>query len=701
MRPSGYLAPMTSNRLAASTSAYLQSAAHQPIHWFPWSDDAFAAARAEDRPVLLDIGAVWCHWCHVMDGESYENPELAQFLNEHFVCIKVDRDERPDVDARYQRAIQALTRQGGWPLTAFLTPAGEVFYGGTYFPPDGTHGRPGFRSVLEGVLDAYRSRRGQVASQAEAIRRVVSEELDEGASGEPALEMLEAAVTQMARVFDSTNGGFGRAPKFPHPGAMTLLLHRWADRPGEPARTILDRTLHGMARGGVYDQLGGGFHRYSVDAEWVVPHFEKMSYDNSELLKAYLDAYAVFGTEEYADAARGIVRWVREVCADPEGGYAASQDADVGLDDDGDYFTWTRDEAAAVLTPDELEVAGAYYDIGTAGEMHHDPAKNVLFVAETVSGLASRMGRPADEIRATLERAKARLLAARGTRTAPFVDRTRYANWNAMMASAMLRAGFVLGDEDARRHALLTLARLRDERVADDAVAHTPGGVTGLLDDQVQVAAAALDAHEATGDTSWLDWSEQLMDRVWADYWDQEGGGLFDTARDRGAEPGLLPARAKPVQDTPTPSPNGVAGIVCARLHELTGDARWRERGLALVRAFAGRGAELGLYAAAFLLAIDWLLSPATHLVVVGGAGDAVADGMHAAALAAFVPRRVVQRIAPGVAAARPLPPAMAGMVAAGQAPRGYACTGTSCRAPAETGATWQATLAELLPRPE
>ena len=689
---------MTTNRLAGATSAYLKSAAHQPIHWYPWGDEAFAAARADDRPVLLDIGAVWCHWCHVMDGESYENPALAEFLNQHFVCIKVDRDERPDVDARYQRAIQALTRQGGWPLTAFLTPAGEVFYGGTYFPPDGMHGRPGFRTVLESVLDAYRSRRGQVMSQASAVRSVVADDLDEAAAGEPALALLETAVTQMARVLDPVNGGFGQAPKFPHPGAMTLLLHRWADQPGEPARGILDKTLHGMARGGVYDQLGGGFHRYSVDAEWIVPHFEKMSYDNSELLKVYLDAYALFGIEEYASAARGIVRWVRETASDPEGGYAASQDADVGLDDDGDYFTWTRDEAAAVLEADELEIAAAYYDIGTAGEMHHDPAKNVLFVAATVAQLATRLGRPADEVHATLERAMAKLLAARDARPAPFVDRTRYANWNAMMASAMLRAGAVLGDEAARRHAMLTLERLRRERVAEDAVAHTPGGVTGLLDDQVQVAAAAVDAFEATGDPTWLGWAEQLMDRVWSDYWDEGNGGLFDTARARGAEPGLLPARAKPVQDAPTPSPNGVAGVVCARLHELTGEARWRDRGLALLRAFAGRAEQLGLYAAAYLLAVDWLLSPATHLVIVGAPGDAVADRMHADALAAFVPRRVVRRLAPADAAAGTLPAAMAGMVAAGRAPRGYACTGTSCRAPADTVDAWRATLDALIP---
>ncbi|HET7470715.1 MAG TPA: thioredoxin domain-containing protein, partial [Gemmatimonadales bacterium] len=503
-----------SNRLAAERSAYLRSAAHQPIHWFPWGEDAFSAAREHDRPVLLDIGAVWCHWCHVMDGESYEDARLAGFLNDHFICIKVDRDERPDVDARYQRAVQALTRQGGWPLTAFLTPAGEVFYGGTYFPPDGAHGRPGFRAVLESVLEAYRSRRGQVQSQAEAVRRVMSDDLNETAPGEITPAMLDEAIAGMSRVFDPVNGGFGRAPKFPHPGAMALLLHRLWDRPDDTARTILERTLQGMARGGVYDQLGGGFHRYSVDAEWIVPHFEKMSYDNSELLRVYADAYAMLGSDLYGATARGIVHWVRDVLADAEGGYGASQDADVGLDDDGDYFTWSRDEAAAVLTPTELEVAAAYYDIGTAGEMQHNPSKNVLFVTGTVGAVASRLGRGVVEVKADLERANAKLLAARQARTAPFVDRTRYTNWNAMMASAMLRAGDVFEDAGARDHALRSLARLRDERIADDAVAHTTGGVAGLLDDQVQMASAALDAHEATGETEWLDWAVRLMDRV-------------------------------------------------------------------------------------------------------------------------------------------------------------------------------------------
>lgn len=687
---------MSANRLADSASAYLQSAAHQPVNWFPWSDEAFAAARSHDRPVLLDIGAVWCHWCHVMDGESYEDQELAGFLNEAFVCIKVDRDERPDVDARYQRAVQALTRQGGWPLTAFLTPSGEVFYGGTYFPPDGKYGRPGFRSVLAAVLDAYRSRREQIQSQADAIRRVVIADLDEAAAGDLPPSVLQDATGAMTRVFDPVHGGFGGQPKFPHPGALTFLLHRWCDTVDDALRRVIDRTLEGMGRGGVYDQLGGGFHRYSVDAEWIVPHFEKMSYDNSELLKSYLDAYARFGTEEYAQVARGIVEWVREVLAESGGGYGASQDADVGLDDDGNYFTWTREEAEAALTGDQLEIATAYYDIGTAGEMHHDPSRNVLFVSEPLATIASRNGKTFDEARRILDSARHELLAVRNRRPAPFVDRTRYTNWNAMMSSALLRAGHVLGDDWARSHALETMSRIRNESVEPDAVGHTSRGRAGLLDDQVQVAAAALDTAEATGDLAWLKWAERIMDRVWTDYWDGEKGGLFDTPRGRESEPGLLPARAKPVQDTPTPSPNGVAGIVFARLHELTNAPRWRECGQSLIRAFAGRPAELGVHTAAYLLAADWHLNPATHLVVVGKPGDETADAMHQAALATFFPRRVVWRMSLMDGRRTTLPPLLEAMVNTSRGPHGYACSGTSCSAPATDIESWRTTLAAL-----
>lgn len=679
------------NRLQDASSAYLRSASHQPIHWYPWGDDAFAAARAANRPILLDIGAVWCHWCHVMDGESYEHPAIAEFLNAHFVCIKVDRDERPDVDARYQRAVQALTRQGGWPLTAFLTPEGQVFYGGTYFPPDGKYGRPGFQSVLAGVLDAWRGRRHELDGRALAIRRVVEQEGGDTVPGQLSFGLVDAGVDMMLRVFDPVNGGFGGQPKFPHPAAIGLLLQRWWDRPRPEVRRVVDRTLEGMARGGIYDHLGGGFHRYSVDAEWIVPHFEKMSYDNSELLRVYCDAYAALGTEAYAEVARGIVRWVREVMADSHGGYAASQDADVGLDDDGDYFTWTRDEAAAVLAPDELAVAAEYYDIGTAGEMQHNPAKNVLYTAVAVDRIAGQLGRSEAETARLLAAAEAKLRSARARRPAPFVDRTRYANWNAMLASALLRAAPVLDDSWAAEHAVATLRRLRAESPEPDAVPHTPGGPTGFLEDQVQAATAALDAYEATGDEAWLTWAEAIANRVWRDYRAPDGG-LIDRAGSAGE--GLLAAPVKPIEDAPTPSANGVAGVVLSRLAELTGDPTWRDRTGELLRVFAGRAGELGLHAATYLSAVDWHLTPATHLVVVGPADDPLACEMHREALRTFAGRRVVQRVIDQPA--RPLPPAVRGMLGGGPRTAGYTCRAAACTVPATGITEWRAVLFSL-----
>ena len=697
--PLGDILSMSHNRLGTSSSSYLRSAAHQPIHWHSWGLDAFDAARKLDRPVLLDIGAAWCHWCHVMDRESYDDADLAGYLNQHFVCIKVDRDERPDVDTRYQRAVQALSGQGGWPLTAFLTPEGEVFYGGTYFPPDGRYGRPGFRSILGRVLEVYRTERQQVSDQATALRHLVEEHLDEAKPGDVAVGLVEQAVAQIDRAFDSQYGGFGREPKFPHPAAVRLLLTRWYDTGTPKLREIVETTLTRMGRGGVYDQLGGGFHRYSVDRRWIVPHFEKMSYDNAELLRAYLEAFIAFGGEEYAGVARGIIRWVREVASDPAGGYAASQDADVGLDDDGDYFTWTRDEAAVVLASDELDVAAAFYDIGTAGEMQHNPGKNVLFVALPIDTIARAQGRTTTDTAQLLHSAQEKLRQARNERPAPFVDRTRYTNWNAMMAGAMLQAGVVLDDDWARNHAVTTLERMRLENADGDAVAHQPGGGEQFLDDQVQVAGAALDAFEVTGDDRWLAWACTVMDRVWQRFWDHTGGGLFDVATDVTGE-GLLPARAKSVQDTPTPSPNGMAGLVWSRLYEFTTEERHRDRRDAVLRAFAGAAPGLGVHGATYFLALDRALHAPTQLVIVGTDDDLVANQMMKSALRAAVPRRSVRRLCPG-GPSEVLPPPIRAMLDTTDSARAYACRGTHCLPPAETVERWEETLAHLAEIPE
>ncbi|MFN2570544.1 MAG: thioredoxin domain-containing protein [Gemmatimonadales bacterium] len=647
-----------SNQLALESSAYLKSAAHQPVHWLPWGDAAFARARETKKPILLDIGAVWCHWCHVMDGESYEDPAIAEILNRDFVCIKVDRDERPDVDSRYQRAVQALSGQGGWPLTAFLTPDGEVFFGGTYFPPDNnSYGRPGFHRVLMEIARAFREEQDRVTTNARAIRGHVVRTLDEAKPGVVGATLVSGGADQIARLFDVRYGGFGTAPKFPHPGAIEFLLARGHDvGPAvEWPRQIVEKTLTAMARGGIRDHLGGGFHRYSVDERWVVPHFEKMSYDNSELLRAYLSGYQALGTPLFKEVAAGIVDWVLEVMTDTkQDAFATSQDADLTFGDDGDYWTWTLDEAKAVLTAAEGAVAARVFDIQETGEMHHNPHKNVLWWKQDPAG---------DDEWQVLRSALNKLKAARDSRTAPFVDRAAYVNWNAMMAAAFLHAGAVLDRPECNVVALQVLDRIWSEAWnADAGMSHALGRAEprGMLDDNVQSAAAFLDAFEATGEDRWLARATAVM-RYCARAHGDTNGGYFDIAATSGTA--YLDTRAKPVQDAPTPSPNGVAAMVLARLWALTDDADWRRQLDRQLGAFAGSAAELSLYGSTLLRAVDWAVHPVTRIDVAGPQGAGPACAMHLLALQAYRPRKVVVRKTAALPAAT-------------------VCIGTSCSLP-------------------
>src|SRR6185312_15482676 len=453
------------NSLDQAASSYLRSAVHQPVNWHQWGTEAFERAKREDKPVLLDIGAVWCHWCHVMDRESYEDPELAAIVNEHFVAIKVDRDERPDVDSRYQAAVQSISGQGGWPLTAFLTPDGRPYFGGTYFPRGDRYGRPGFERVLLTMADVWKTRRDEAVESADSVFAAIEHgEAFDGREGSLSLGIVDKLLTSTVGQFDPRNGGFGSQPKFPHPAMLDLLIDAAGRTGDEAARQAATVTLARMACGGVYDQLAGGFHRYSTDERWVVPHFEKMLYDNAGLLANYVHAFQSFADADAAKVARDIVRWLDEVMTDRErGGFYASQDADLSLDDDGDYFTWTRDEAAAALTADELAVAGPYWDIGELGDMHHNPAKNVLHRKFSVEEVAKQVGRSEDETMAVLRTAHEKLLAARLKRPTPYIDRTIYTSWNAMAVSAYLEAAKVLELRPAREFALKTLDRLLAE----------------------------------------------------------------------------------------------------------------------------------------------------------------------------------------------------------------------------------------------
>ncbi len=395
-RPMPVEHPSTSsatNQLEAASSSYLRSARHQPVHWHAWGEAAFARAQSENKPILLDIGAVWCHWCHVMDRESYEDPEIARIINDHFVAVKVDRDERPDVDTRYQAAVSAISGQGGWPLTAFLTPDGRPYFGGTYFPRDDRYGRPGFGRVLLTMAQVWRERRDEALESAASVMSAIEHnESFSSRGGDLTLALVDKITASAVAQFDARNGGFGSQPKFPHPAILDLLLEAALNRGNAEARQAFTVTLEQMARGGVYDQLAGGFHRYSVDERWVVPHFEKMLYDNTELLRNYVHGYQSFVRIDFRKTAEEIIAWLDAVLTDRErGGFYASQDADINLDDDGDYFTWTLDEARAVLDADELSVASLYWDIGELGDMHHNPAKNVLHRKFTVEEVANAM----------------------------------------------------------------------------------------------------------------------------------------------------------------------------------------------------------------------------------------------------------------------------------------------------------------------
>jgi uncharacterized protein len=689
------------NRLKNSASPYLRSAAHQPVKWHEWGEEAFARAHAESKPILLDIGAVWCHWCHVIDRESYENPEIAGIINQLYVAVKVDRDERPDVDSRYQAAVSAISGQGGWPLTAFLTPEGKPFFGGTYFPPEDAMGRPGFKRILVAAAEAFRSKRAEVDSSAAALEVAVrkSEAFAQARAPFDA-GIVPSMVQSMVDQFDARNGGFGHAPKFPHPAAIDMLLEQAQSKRDAPLLEIANRTLAKMAQGGVYDQLGGGFHRYSVDERWCVPHFEKMSYDNSELLKNYLHGLQVASAagmhgenkdglaELFRETAEGIIAWVFDTLSDRErGGFYASQDADISLDDDGDYFTWTQEEVRAALPPEEARIIEEYYDVGPVGDMHHNPAKNVLWVASSAAEIARESGVSESEVRLTIARAKGKMLAARKRRQTPAIDRTIYVSWNAMFVSAFLEASRVLRRADCREFALETIELIISAAWDEEkGFAHRVGGekIEGMLDDQIFMVAALLDAYESTLERRYFSLAERAMRLTIEKYGDAEHGGFFDRASDA-APIGGLDVRRKPFQDSPTPSGNSAAAIVLERLYALTGNARYRDWAGLTLEAFAGIAAQYGMFAATYGLAAALHSRHALQVVITGAEGDAKAAALESAANSVYRFGKAVLRVTPEIAAGNSLAPALTETIPHLNAnlAQAFVCIGTSCFPPA------------------
>ncbi len=696
MQPDDARTPADANPLAQAASSYLRSARHQPVQWQPWGEAAFAQAQSEDKPILLDIGAVWCHWCHVMDRESYENPEIAALINQHFVAIKVDRDERPDVDARYQAAVSAISGQGGWPLTAILTPDGRPYFGGTYFPPSDRYGRPGFGRVLLTMAQAWRERRDDALESAGSVMAAIEQnESFSGRSGELTLVLVDKIAASALKQFDPRNGGFGSQPKFPHPSALDLLLEVAMNRDNGEAAVAFAVTLEKMSNGGVYDQLAGGFHRYSVDERWVVPHFEKMLYDNTELLRNYVHGFQSFVRQDFLETAKQIVNWLDATMTDRErGGFYASQDADINLDDDGDYFTWTLDEARAVLDPAELEFATTYWDIGELGDMHHNPAKNVLHIKVKLEDRAK--GADLEALRGLRDSAKAKLLAARALRPTPFIDRTLYTGWNAMAVTAYLETARVLRLEGVQEFALRTMNRLLDEawdghQALFHVIAYGEGTtaekIPGTLDDYAFTIHAAIDAWMATGHMNFYRVAVKLADAMVDRFYDRAAGAFYDTAaaNDGQAPLGVLSARRKPLQDSPTPAGNSTAASALLRLETLGGRQKYREIAEDTLASFAGVVEHFGLYAGSYGLALERLLLDPVQVVVVGSGADAFR--LEATAVARFAVNKTVIRMSPHTLATESLPEALQQVLPRVPQPGGAAawalvCTGKTCLPP-------------------
>jgi hypothetical protein len=668
----------------------------QPTQWHEWGAEAFALAKAEDKPILLDIGAVWCHWCHVMDRESYESAEIAAILNAHFIPVKVDRDERPDVDARYQAAVAAISGQGGWPLTVFLTPDGKPFFGGTYFPPQDAYGRPSFQRILLAISEAFRERRDEVETESDGLMHALAHsEGMLGHSGEFSPRIVEQMVQAALGAFDRDNGGFSQAPKFPHPPVIDLLIDWYARTGEEQVGKVITVTLEKMARGGVYDQLAGGFHRYSVDERWCVPHFEKMAYDNSELLKNYVHAWQATGTPLFADVARDILRWMREWLSDRErGGYYGSQDADINLHDDGDYFTWTVEEARAALSPDEFAVAAAHYDIGERGEMQHDPAKNVLWVSQSVEQIASAQNRTAQSVAELLTSAKKKLYDARLHRPMPFIDRTLYTSWNALCVSAVLQSARVLQEPTELEFALRSLDRLLSDAYKPESgllhvIAYAEGGTslrpTGVLDDYAFTVLACLDAYEATSDLRYFVHAEEIALRMISGFSDETSGGFFDLDASISESFGALTSRRKPFQDSPTPAGDSAAALALLRLHALNGNQRLHEIAEETLEVFAGVAEQFGIYAGTYGLASVWMARSHTQVVVIGEGLEA--DELYADALAPFALNKIVLRVKDVGRLEGALPSSLAQTLSAvpglrAGRPVALLCSGFACQAP-------------------
>ena len=696
------------NRLAHETSPYLLQHAYNPVDWRPWGDEAFETARREDKPIILSIGYSACHWCHVMERESFEDEDTAHIMNDDFVSIKVDREERPDVDAIYMEAVTSATGHGGWPMTVFLLPDGTpmceevpqkngrpglMFYGGTYFPKTRRYGMPSFKDVLTSAAEAYRERRPAVDRGSSQFRAGLQERavLPAQKGGGDALNArtLELAERAFAGSFDDTWGGFGRAPKFPQPMGLEGLLRAWARSANPRSLRMATHTLDKMAHGGMYDQLGGGFHRYSTDERWLVPHFEKMLYDNALLSRTYLQAFLATGNPFYRRITEETLDYVLREMTAPDGGFYATQDADSeGVE--GKFFVWTPEEVRALLGDQDARAFCAYFDVTDRGNWHEEPGKSILQTQRTPDAVARETGMSETQLLEVIARGKRVLFETREQRIKPGRDEKVLTAWNGLMLRSFAEAAAALGRKDYRaaavRNAEFVLEKLSVAGAGNGELrllrSYKDGQAkfNAYLEDYACYAAGLLSLYEATFDLRWFAAARQLTDTIVAQFADEEGGGFFDTSADHEA----LLTRPKDLYDNATPSGTSMAVETLLRLSELTGEAAYRERAERVLAALAG---PMGQHPTAFghlLCALDFAVGPVKEVALVGDPAATETQALVHTVFARFLPNKVVALRtpgAPGEAAALAIPLLAERPEQAGK-PTAYVCQQFTCQLP-------------------
>lgn len=679
------------NRLINETSPYLLQHAHNPVDWYPWGNEAFEAARREQKPILLSIGYSACHWCHVMEHESFESESIAALMNENFVNIKVDREERPDLDQIYMNAVQMMTQHGGWPMTVFLTPDALPFYAGTYFPPEDRHNMPGFPRVLTALAAAYRERPDEIKETAASVlaglqRTAGASESEEQLSP----ELLDIAYRGIVRNYDASHGGFGGAPKFPPAMSLEFLLH-YHHRTGEQrALEIVEYTARKMAEGGIYDHLGGGFHRYSTDARWLVPHFEKMLYDNALLSRLYLHCYQVTRNKNYRAVVEGILDYVSREMTDPKGGFYSTQDADSeGVE--GKFFVWSFDEIKQVLGDTDARVFADYYNVSEEGNFEDH---NILNVTRDIETVAKNHNLPVEQLSTLLESCRQKLFEQREQRVKPGRDEKILTAWNGLMLTSFAEAAAILGRDDyadiATRNAEFLLSNMRRDGLLLRTYKDSQAKLNAYLEDYSFLAQALLSLYEATGEFRWFEEALRLTNKLVEEFWDDAAGGFFFTG---GSHESLI-VRSKDFFDNATPSGNSVAAEVLLRLAVLTNDEDYRRRAITIFRL---THEFLRRYPAGFgqlLSALDFYFGPQQEIAILGNRGASDTQVLLDEIWRNYLPNKVVAHAQPGVEPLQTLP-LLEGRTAIDGKATAYVCENYVCQQPVTEAAALREQLSQ------